>query len=241
MIPKISVSPLATRNNNSPYCTLLSTWIRKIGRSIKVSRCNKTPRGPALLRPSNAAGQRVVNLSELAHRATAPGIGQRLCCKANGLVLAVLDLAQIEVLHHVVRRRERDLAARAVDLCGSHRAGQQCPLRDVAIDRTQSDTQQLRRIVALDRVDVRLAAIRFGVGEPEGGVARCVEIVGVVQRGEQALGSRALRIESPVGEKARSEQRNLVLESRSGVILDELDCTAASEECVRTGGLDRCD
>ncbi len=29
MMPKISVSPLATRNSSSPYWTLLSSWMRK--------------------------------------------------------------------------------------------------------------------------------------------------------------------------------------------------------------------
>lgn len=35
MIPKISVSPLATRNNNNPYWTPLSNWIKKMYGSIR--------------------------------------------------------------------------------------------------------------------------------------------------------------------------------------------------------------
>jgi len=34
MMPKISVSPLATRNSSSPYWTAFRHWIRKVTRSI---------------------------------------------------------------------------------------------------------------------------------------------------------------------------------------------------------------
>ena len=38
MIPKISVSPEATRNSSRPYCTLLRHWMRKVVRSMGQSR-----------------------------------------------------------------------------------------------------------------------------------------------------------------------------------------------------------
>jgi len=34
MIPKISVSPLATRNSSRPYWTALRHWTRKVERSL---------------------------------------------------------------------------------------------------------------------------------------------------------------------------------------------------------------
>jgi hypothetical protein len=34
MIPKISVSPEATRNSSSPYCSEFRHWMRKVAKSI---------------------------------------------------------------------------------------------------------------------------------------------------------------------------------------------------------------
>ena len=35
MMPKIRVSPEATRNSNNPYCSALRHWIRKVVKSIE--------------------------------------------------------------------------------------------------------------------------------------------------------------------------------------------------------------
>src|SRR5512145_2984918 len=100
MLPKISVSPLATRNSSSPYWTAFRHWIRKVGKSIGVPNVNQ--RGVAPLRSA---------------RGCAPGrVGERLDCHLDDLVLLAFDLAQVDVLHRVVRPGHRERTARAVDL-----------------------------------------------------------------------------------------------------------------------------
>src|SRR5207253_3083886 len=194
MMPKMSVSPLATRNSSSPYWMLFNTWIRKICRAIWNASFNenaastgaqrRVQRGESVRHDLRDVLTRVQRgesvrhkprgaLTEFnarwyvappgdapsTHRAATPWIGKRLRGEADGFVLPVLDLTQIEVLHHVVRRRERDLAARAVDLGRGHRPEEQLALADVAADGPQPEAEELRRVIALHRVDVRLAAV----------------------------------------------------------------------------------
>src|SRR6185503_12358147 len=70
---------------------------------------------------------------------------------------------------------------------------------------------------------------------------RKVEAVAVMECREQALRRLALRIQRTVGEEARPDQRDRLVETRGGVILDELDRAAAGEKRVDDVGLQRCD
>src|SRR6186713_1340347 len=114
MIPKISVRPLATRNSSRPYWTALRHWTRKVARSMDQ---RLLPLTPAL---SRLAGEGE-SASELA---AARRIGKRLDGDAAELVVVALDLAQVDVLHRVARRRDRELAARAVDRDLAHRGAE---------------------------------------------------------------------------------------------------------------------
>src|SRR5690349_15194094 len=240
MMPKMSVRPLATRNSVSPYCTLFNTWMRNICKSIlhptefrrvdrRASAEANAARRYATLREAVRYASRDVRS---AHRAAASRIGERLRREADRVVLAVFDLAQIEILHDIVRGGQRDLAAGAVDFRGGHRLDELRALGDVAVYGFHPDREELRRVVALHRVHVGLAVVGLGVGEAERGIARSLQVVGVMQRREQPVGRRALRLERAIGEESRSEERNLVLEPRRGVVLDELDRAAAGEERV---------
>src|SRR5579872_4588670 len=97
MIPKISVRPLATRKSNSPSWTPFNTWIRKNAREsdIRLSAGGVQPKrlgrwliADRFLRRHLAAGRR---------------IGECLDRDADVAVFGALHLAQIEILHRVVR------------------------------------------------------------------------------------------------------------------------------------------
>ncbi|MNC57749.1 hypothetical protein D3C75_1074290 [compost metagenome] len=62
-----------------------------------------------------------------------------------------------------------------------------------------------------------------------------------MQGGQQAVGRLALGGQGALGEEARTEQRDLVLEAGRGVVLDELGGTAAGEEHEHRIGLERGD
>jgi hypothetical protein len=58
-----------------------------------------------------------------------------------------------------------------------------------------------------------------------------------VQRGEQALGGGALRLQRAVGQEAGAVQRDALLQAGCRIVLDELDRTAAGEEGEHRIGL----
>src|SRR5881396_1458928 len=108
MMPKMSVSPLATRNSSSPYWMLFNTWIRKICRSIWNASFNenaastgaqrRVQRGESVrhdrrdaLTEFNAARWYVAPPGDApsTHRAATPWIGKRLRGEADGFVLPV--------------------------------------------------------------------------------------------------------------------------------------------------------
>src|SRR6188472_2881035 len=128
-MPKISVSPLATRNSSSPYCTAFRHWTRKTAKSMdhprKVSlaslaryfaRARLPP--PSRKRPFDGGA---VNGRRDLHLAAGRRLRERLDGDAFELVLRSDDLAQVNVLHRVVRLRQRERAARAVDARLLHR------------------------------------------------------------------------------------------------------------------------
>src|SRR5450830_1521875 len=118
MIPKISVSPLATRKRSSPYCTALRACARKVGKSMLSSirkclvdrrdeqdhtRVHRSPRGTAAF-------------WRLGLQAAAFGrIGQGLDGDTLNDVVHALDLAQVDVLHRIVGARHAEAAAWTVD------------------------------------------------------------------------------------------------------------------------------
>src|SRR5256885_2733874 len=193
MIPKISVSPDATRNSSSPYCSAFRHWMRKVAMSMG-----------SLSAARLAAAGRIV---------------QCLAGHTDPLVLLALHLAQVDVLHRVVSLGQGERAARAVDGGLLHGGGELRLLADVALHRGQADRQDLARVVALNRVDVGLLLVGLGIGEAEAVVARRVERVGVVQRGEDALCGVALRFQRAVGEEAGPVQRDALVEARAGIVL----------------------
>src|SRR5579862_2070980 len=89
MIPKMSVSPLATRKSNSPSWTPFRTWIRKKASEsdITLSAIDRRPIADRFLCRHLAADGR---------------IGKRLDRNADVAVLGALHLAQVEILHRVV-------------------------------------------------------------------------------------------------------------------------------------------
>ena len=88
-------------------------------------------------------------------------------------------------------------------------------------------------------VNVRLHLVGLGVGQTEGGVARCAQAVGIVQRGEQAVGVGALGVERTVGQETGAIQRNALLQTGCCVVLHELDRSATGEEGVHDIRLER--
>src|SRR5687767_13818547 len=107
MIPKIRVRPAASMNSSSPYWTLLSSWIRKLAKSI--GRIQAAPvRGQKNGRPKppTCEARRAST-----HPAAGAGIGQRLGGDADHLVVLVLHAAQVDVLHRVVGLGHGPLAA----------------------------------------------------------------------------------------------------------------------------------
>src|SRR5262245_45688420 len=102
-IPKISVSPEATRNSSRPYCTPLRSWM-----AMKAVSTARSSSG------DGASGARV---------------GDRLLRDRDDGVVSVPHLANIDILDRIVRLRERPAPARAVELHGRHCGDQgfRCP------------------------------------------------------------------------------------------------------------------
>src|SRR5690606_42026512 len=94
MIPKIRVRPAASMTSSSPYCTLFSSWIRKLAKSIDGERSPKKWEAET----SHLRGAACAST----HPATGAGIRQRLGGDADHLVVLVLDAAQVHVLHRIV-------------------------------------------------------------------------------------------------------------------------------------------
>src|SRR5262249_52685063 len=101
-------------------------------------------------------------------RAALRRVGEAFYRDAGIAVFAGLHAAQIEILHRVVRLRERELAARAVDLGLLHRRDQLLARRGVSLDRGEASDQQLPRVVALHGIDIDLAAGRLLESGAEG-------------------------------------------------------------------------
>src|SRR6478672_10097321 len=153
--------------------------------------CTRSPGVLAVWRP----GWR----SELAAGARVREVCDR---DAGHLVQSARRFADVDVLYDLLRLGEADRAARAIDLRFAHRLVEAGFILHVALHRLEPDAKQLRRIVALDRVNVRLT---IGLGL-EGG-AECivlwiVDAVAVMQRGLDALGGCALRTEYAFGQEA---------------------------------------
>src|SRR5450432_400881 len=99
MIPKISVSPLATRNSSSPYCTLFRIWISHSTVSVRCAHARRTTKRKAGLAPRLLGAGRL----RARHLAAARGIVQRFPRDADHLIGIAVDFAQIDVLDGVVR------------------------------------------------------------------------------------------------------------------------------------------
>src|SRR6185312_10120047 len=108
MMPKISVSPLATRNSSRPYCTALRHWTRNVAMSIGMGirgagarRRRAKGRVAPDSRPANATSRGRPCSWEMLHRAAGRRIGERLHRDADDHVLRAGDLAQVDVLHRL--------------------------------------------------------------------------------------------------------------------------------------------
>src|SRR5690606_4464954 len=88
--------------------------------------------------------------------------------------------------------------------------------------------EQLRRVIALYGVDIRLTACLLQEGLAECDVLRIVEPVAVVQRSLDALGGLALCLQRALSQEAIAAQR--YLEARGCVLLHKLHRSATGEE-----------
>src|SRR5438046_596462 len=114
MIPKISVSPLATRNSSRPYWTAFRHWTRKVAKSNRSSRWSEVQRTTAQATPKDPAspvrwvaplgGRSAATGGLHLHLAAARGVGQCLDRDRLELVVVALDLTQVDVLHRVAGR-----------------------------------------------------------------------------------------------------------------------------------------
>src|SRR5437660_1592765 len=179
MMPKISVRPDATRNSSSPYWTPFRSWIASEYTSIE-PRPPKTSAGR-----HNACPRRILQRS--LKLAAARRIGQVLDRDAYDLVLLAFDLAQVDVVDRVVALVQRKRPTRAIDFRPLHRLHDLSAFGGVALDRIHARDEELCRVVALDRVDVRLAFVRLHVRGSKGVVLRIAESVAVVQCRQQTL------------------------------------------------------
>src|SRR5262245_54096239 len=97
-------------------------------------------RGDALSARAGRAYLRVLALrGQLAARA---GVGEVLDRDAGDLVQAAARLAQIDVLHDLLRLREADRTARAVDPGLAHRLVQRGLVVEVALHGFEPDAEQ---------------------------------------------------------------------------------------------------
>src|SRR5260370_34747768 len=168
----------------------------------------------------------------LFHVAAPRWILERLVGYSNHLVLRPHDLAQVDVLDRIVRFGERPGASWTVDPRLLERGDELVLLARIAADGVQAASQQQTGVIALDGVDVCVALVSLRVGFAKRLVARGLKPIAIVQRRLQPLGRLALGFEDAVGQKTRSKERNFPLQSRRGVVLDELHRAGTGEERV---------
>ena len=233
MMPKISVSPEATRNSSSPYCSAFRHWIRKVARSM----ANRAPAD------GDAGRVRHQGWCDAYILQPRPGSASPLLGDADDLVLLALDLAQVDVLHRVVRLAERERRRAGCRSCAfSTAAANSAFFADVALDRGQADAEDLRRVVALHRVDVGLQLVGLGVGQCG---RRCRAACSGRRR--SAAWSACPAAASPCASSVPSVRKPApysgmrLLQAGRRVVLDELDRAAAGEEGVDRVGLGRRD
>src|SRR5215216_3152375 len=127
-MPKTSVSPLATRNSTSPYCTPLSSCTAKVARSMQAPVFHISRQG------------REMRKNKLRRKPAAePRIRERLVRDRDVAIEPALRLAQVDVLHDIMRLREADRPARRVDLGGLHGGEHLVACRDVALHGGEPD------------------------------------------------------------------------------------------------------
>src|SRR3984893_5151396 len=101
------------------------------------------------------------------------------------------------------------------------------PGTGTALDRSETDRQQLAGVAALHRIDIGLAPGGLLVGGAKGLVLRQLKRIAVTQCRLQPLRGLALRRQCPVGQNAGTDQRDLVVEAGGRVVLDQFDGTPA--------------
>src|SRR5438132_534445 len=173
------------------------------------------------------------------HLAAVRGIVERFPCDADYLVGVAFDAAQIDILDRVLRLGHRPNPTRAVDLFLLQRAVQSFLVPETAFDRGKAAGKQEARVVPLYCVHIGLHTVLFAIGVTELFVLGVLNPITVVQGRQQSLRGSALGFERSVGEKTAPVKRNLVLESRRGVIFGELDRAAASEKHKHRVGPER--
>ena len=132
----------------------------------------RTAGEPGVAQPSPERAKLRDPESELA---AARRIGDVLHRHADDLVLLAFDLAQVDVVDRRVGLGERKGAARAVELRRFHCPHDVGTFRQVTLDGVGARDQQLRGVVALDRVYVGLDLVRLHVGRAERRVLRIVD------------------------------------------------------------------
>jgi hypothetical protein len=165
MMPKISVRPAGHQEQQQAVLDGVQALDEEGGESMRLRHPH--PRSPG------CAGDGAIPGCAAYIRQPRAGSARPLIGDAHQLVLLAVDLAQVDVLHRVVRLADRERAARAVDLGLLDGGGELGLLRDVALHRVQADAQHLRGVVALHGVDVGLQLEGLGVGQRKACRAAC--------------------------------------------------------------------
>src|SRR5258708_28830310 len=130
---------------------------------ISTERLSGESPSPVALRAPTSPRERgevkEANAPPSSHLAAGRRIGKGCRRDADIGVLAVADLAQINVLHRVLRGGERHRPARAVEFGAAHGGVERLRRREVALDCFETDPEHGRGVITLHRIHIRFGAV----------------------------------------------------------------------------------
>src|SRR5664279_1777108 len=166
-------------------------------------------------------------------------VGDRRCGETEVIVLAAPQFAQVEILRRIVRGGQLERTARTVERCCCHRGVELRSFYDVTAHCLEADIEQLCRIPALHRKDIRRNFVGPLERFDEGLIFRIVEIADIMQHGLDSVTRGTSLSLDAVGEKSGTPER--YSEFCRGIVLDEFECSTTREEDIDAIGLERCD